>query len=84
MQTESLEGGFTLTEIRLLLAKYLGRDVKRSTLYYWRKQIGMSPNEIGLYDQDDLEILIRLGGWISRGGTIHQFANTLFKEQNDS
>lgn len=80
MHSDVLGEGYTATELRIILAKYLGRRVPRSTFSNWKSQIGMSPNELGFYTNEDLEILIALVSWLSRGGKIKPFVKALYEE----
>lgn len=76
------KGFYTSAELRSVLARYRGKNVPARTLRWWRNQIGIVPNEDGLYDEDDLKILIQLVRWIAKGGTVSQFIVKLKQKLN--
>lgn len=76
------QGLYTARELRCILARYRQQRVPDRTLRWWRSQIGLLPNEDGLYSEDDLQILIQLVRWLSRGGTVQQFFSNLQEKYN--
>ena len=76
--------GYTTKELRLILSKYRRKKVPPRTLRYWTQQIGLRRNGCGLFDSSDLEILIRLVRWLSRGGNIQQFRLKLLEEMSSA
>lgn len=77
----TLEAGtYTARELRLILTRYRQKSVPPRTLRWWRNQVGIVPSESNTYDTRDLQILIRLVRWISRGGTIEGFKSLLRQE----
>lgn len=75
---------YTTKELRLILSKYRRKKVPPRTLRYWTHQIGLRRNGCGLFDSSDLEILIRLVRWLSRGGNIQQFRLKLMEEMSNA
>lgn len=73
-------GTYTARELRIILSRHRQKPVPSRTLRWWRNQIGIVPTEQNTYDDRDLQILIRLVRWISRGGTIASFKSLLKKE----
>lgn len=76
------KGLYTSKELCLILARHRQKRVPSRTLRWWRNQVGIVPNQDGLYEEEDLRILIQLIRWIARGGTVEQFVNQLREKYN--
>lgn len=74
------EGLYTTKELRIILGRLRRRKVPARTLRYWIRGLQMEKNECGLYDENDLQALVRLVKHLSRGGTIHQLFQVLKQE----
>jgi hypothetical protein len=72
--------GYTFRELAASLSYYRGRRVPRRTLNNWITQLGIEPDEFGLYAKQDHTILARLTLWLNRGRTIQSFAQIIQKE----
>lgn len=77
-------GVYTAADLRHLLAKVRGYPVPSVTLKYWRKQLGISPDDSNLYFESDLQMLRSLIRWLARGGTIPQFMSKIQEFQDAS
>jgi DNA-binding transcriptional MerR regulator len=81
MKTQAIEDSyFNSRELKILLAKHRGRVVPDRTLRFWRNELKIRPIDGCLYDQDDLQLLIRLVRWLGRGGTLQGFKAILRAE----
>lgn len=60
-------------DLRNILEQVRGKSVPERTLRFWRSQLGISPNSVGFYEQEDLDALIGLVNALNRGWTIAQY-----------
>lgn len=78
--------GYTKNELCYQLAKYRPtKKLPRRTLDQWLNQlrqqgITLSPNNHGLFEDDDLKLLSRLTFWLARKQTISNFAQMIKEE----
>lgn len=77
--------GYTKPELRWMLAQYRGCKLPPRTLDHWLRELSdhgvtISPNQSGLYEDDDFKLLTRLVFWLKRRRTIAQFAQLIKKE----
>lgn len=81
VQLQAIEDAyFSSRELKILLAKHRGKVVPDRTLRFWRNELKIRPMDGCLYDQNDLQLLIRLVRWLGRGGTIQGFKSILRTE----
>jgi len=76
------ENFFNSRELRLILAKHRGKAVPDRTLRFWRNELKIrpEPGHGSLYNREDLQTLIRLISWLSRGGSMQGFIYILKSE----
>jgi hypothetical protein len=72
--------GYTFRELAASLSYYRGKRVPRRTLDNWITQLGIEPDEFGLYSKQEHTTLARLALWLNRGKTIQSFAQIIQKE----
>jgi DNA-binding transcriptional MerR regulator len=84
MYTQRDTGVYTAADLRHLLAQVRGWKVPAVTLKYWRRQLGISPDDRNLYFESDLQMLRALVRWLARGGTIPQFMSKVQEKNNAS
>lgn len=73
---------YEFDDLQYELSLDLGRSLSDRTLRYWLKGIGIERNDLGFYDQEDLQIL-RL--WLElkpQLKTIDRFKNYLRRTRN--
>ena len=73
MKVEDYEW-YTPREMRKILEPYRGFKIPASTMRYWRKVLGMTPNDDGLYSRDDLQILAGAIAWLDAGKPLKAYA----------
>lgn len=73
------DGVYTAADLRNLLHRIRRRSVPRETLKYWRKCLGIVPDQFNLYTACDLDLLKGLVTWLARGGTIRQYDQLIQK-----
>lgn len=84
MRTQALEENFfNSRELKIILARHRGKAVPDRTLRFWRNELHIRPTAGSLYDRNDLQLLVRLVKWISRGGTIQGFI-AILKDEYES
>jgi DNA-binding transcriptional MerR regulator len=78
-----LEGAYTAADLRHFLQRLRRRPVPRETLKYWRKALGIVPDQFNLYTACDLDLLKGLVLWLARGGTIRQYDQLIQNKVNN-
>ena len=78
-----MDGQYSASDLRHLLQRIRKRPVPRETLKYWRKCLGIYPDEFYLYTACDLDLLKGLVTWLNRGGNIRQYEAQLQRMQNN-
>lgn len=71
---------YTFNELRWCLAKYRGKSLPPSTLRDWLTICRIKPNAHGMYEPEDLRLLVRYCFWLKRGGTSKGF-RTIHKQE---
>lgn len=66
-QVEKLTGGYTARELRQKVFEYSKRKVTPYTIGIWRSRLGIKPDANFLYNESDLEWLVKLANWLNRG-----------------
>jgi hypothetical protein len=77
------DGRYSASDLRHLLQRIRKRPVPRETLKYWRKCLGIYPDEFNLYTACDLDLLKGLVTWLNRGGTIRQYESQLHQRMQN-
>lgn len=72
--------GHTLKEMAWRLARVRRKPVPDRTLRWWIEQLHIEPNQYGLYDDSDLEILTSLVLFLRRCRSVAKFKALLLKE----
>lgn len=72
--------GHTLQELAWRLARVRRKPVPDRTLRWWIEQLHLEPNEYGLYEDSDLEILTSLVLFLKRCRSLEKFKQLLIKE----
>ncbi len=72
--------GHTLKELAWRLARVRRKPVPDRTLRWWLEELHIEPNEYGLYDDSDLEILASLVLFLKRVRSVEKFKQLLIKE----
>lgn len=70
----------TLQELAWRLARVRRKPVPDRTLRWWIEQLHLEPNEYGLYEDSDLEILTSLVLFLKRCRSLEKFKTLLLKE----
>jgi hypothetical protein len=86
IDTQALQPqGHTRSEMRWRLSRVRGGKVPAPTLNRWLKDLAIEPNDYGLYDDRDLQILTSLVLFLKRCRNIAKFKTLLIKEiSNDA
>jgi hypothetical protein len=81
MDTQALQPqGYTRSEMRWRLSRVRQGKVPDPTLNRWLKDLAIEPNDYGLYDDRDLQILTSLVLFLKRCRNIEKFKTLLIKE----
>lgn len=72
--------GHTRSELCWRLSRVRRKRVPEPTLTRWLIQLGMEPNEFGLYDDSDLAVLTSLVIFLRRCRSIKKFKQLLKQE----
>ena len=64
-------------DLRMVLSDVRGKPVPDRTLRYWRSQLGIKPDEMGFYQQSQLEVLIGLVKALNQGLNTFQYFQLL-------
>ena len=77
MTTKQSETLLIARDLRIILAEVRGRAVPARTLRYWRSQLGIQPDEMGFYQQPQLDVLIGLVKALNQGLNTYQYFELL-------
>ena len=68
------EGKWTIRDLIHFIHDKTGRRVPYSTIKRWRKHLDIGPDIEMLYTDCDLDGLVSLAQWLSRGGKVKLFS----------
>ncbi len=66
-------------DLRIVLSEVRGKPVPDRTLRYWRSQLGIQPDEMGFYQQSQLDVLIGLVKALNQGLNTFQYFQLLLQ-----
>lgn len=72
--------GYSLKELAWRLSRVRGKRVPDRTLRWWLEQLHIEPNEYGLYEDNDLAVLISLVLFLKRCRSLAKFKTLLIQE----
>jgi hypothetical protein len=77
---EALVDGIEFEALRSLVEYERGRPLPRRTLYYWLNRCCIQKDESGLYDSQDLLILLDLARWMKSNRSMNVFIEMMKKK----
>ena len=72
MKTITISHGYTLLELKTELERFTG-NIPRSTFYYRVSKLGLIPNDEGLYDESDLQVLKDADKFLKKNKNLAKF-----------
>ena len=72
--------GYTRAELAWRLSRVRGKRVPAPTLTRWLEELHIEPNDYGLYDDSDLQVLTSLVLFLKRCRSLSKFKQLLLKE----